>query len=216
MDNSQQNYQNDDNSTDLGGGVEVISNEGDTIDDIEFETYNDDVSPMSKSSPQDKINKLKDKLIESDKAKQEYLDGWQRLKADYVNLKKRCDEEKSDLGRYAKESFVSDFIPVIESFDMAFSNKEAWEKVEPTWRIGVEYIHKQFMETLTNYGLKEVNPINEQFDPQLFTAIENVMTDDPSNDHKVAEVVQKGYKVGDRLIKSPKVKVFVFNQNGDN
>ncbi len=216
MDNSQQNNQNDVPVTDLGGGVEVISNTEDLIDDVEFETYNDDISPMSKSSPQEKINKLKDKLIESERAKQEYLDGWQRLKADYVNLKKRCDEEKSDIGRYAKESFVSDFIPVIESFDMAFANKEAWAKVEPTWRIGVEYIHKQFMETLSTYGLKEVNPLGEAFDPMHHTAIENVPTDDASNEHKVAEVVQKGYKVGDRLIKSPKVKVFVFNQNGDN
>jgi molecular chaperone GrpE len=216
MDNSQQNLGDDTTTTELGGGVEIISDSEDVLDDVEYESYNDDISPMSKSTPQEKITKLKEKLIDTERSKQEYLDGWQRLKADYINLKKRCDEEKSDLGKYAKESFVSDLIPVIESFDMAFANKEAWEKVDPTWRIGVEYIHKQFMETLGNYGLKEVNPIGEIFDPSHFTAIENVATNDKLSEHKVAEVVQKGYKVGDRLIKSPKVKVFVFNQEVNN
>lgn len=216
MKNGQQNLGDDTSSTDLGGGVEVVSSSDNTIDDVEYESYNDDVASISKISPQDKIIKLKEKLTETEKAKQEYLDGWQRLKADYVNLKKRCDEEKLDLGKYAKESFVSDLIPVIESFDMAFSNKEAWEKVDPTWRIGVEYIHKQFMEILNSYGLSEVNPVGEMFDSNHFTAIENVITTDASLNHKVADVVQKGYKVGDRLIKSPKVKVFVFNQEVNN
>jgi molecular chaperone GrpE len=64
------------------------------------------------------------------------------------------------------------------------------------------------METLQNYGLSEVNPLGETFDPQLFTAIENIPTKDADLDHKVAEVVQKGYKIGDKLIKSPKVKVY--------
>lgn len=212
MDNNQQNLQNDTNTEDLSVSAPVINESIESLDDVEFESYSDDMAPMSKNSPQDKINKLKDKISELEKSKQDYLDGWQRSKADYVNLKKRCDDEKTELGKYAREGFISDLIPVIESFDMAFSNKETWEKVDPNWRIGVEYIHKQFMETLTSYGLAEVNPVGEQFDPQLHTAIENVTTGDNSLDQKVAEVVQKGYKVGDRLIKSPKVKVYVFGQ----
>ncbi len=207
MDNNQQN--NDDSS--LKDNILNNMNDTENGDDVEFESYDDDTSPLSKGSPEDKIKKIKEKLAESDKLKTEYLDGWQRLKADYVNLKKRSDDEKMELSRYVKESFVGDFIPVIESFDMAFANKEAWEKVDPTWRIGVEYIHKQFIEILEGYGLKEINPVNEMFDPNTHTAIENVSTSDASLDHKVAEVVQKGYKVGDRMIKSPKVKVFVFN-----
>lgn len=209
MDKSQENNQNDVPTTDLGGGVEVIKEDTDEmIDDVEFESYNDDLTPASPSSPQDKIKKLREKLADAEKTKQEYLDGWQRLKADYINLKKRTDEEKADLSRFAREVVVGDLIPVIESFDMAFANKEAWAKVEPTWRVGVEYIHKQFMETLQGYGLSEVNPLGETFDPRHFTAIESIVTTDASLDHKVAEVVQKGYKIGDRLIKSPKVKVY--------
>lgn len=213
MDNSQQNYQNDGLGEEASQISEGVTSIDDTIDDVEFESYTGDDFQAKNISEADKISKLKVKLAESNKQKQEYLDGWQRLKADYVNLKKRSEDEKIDLSKFAKESFVGDLIPVIESFDMAFSNKEAWERVDPTWRIGVEYIHKQFIETLSSYGLKEVNPLGEAFDPNEHTAIENVSTDDQTNDHKVAEVVQKGYKVQDRLIKSPKVKVFVYNRD---
>lgn len=206
MDNSQNNEDSSNLAADLGAGIEVLPHEED--DDVEFESYNDDAAPASSMTPQDKIKKLREKLVDANRAKQEYLDGWQRLKADYVNLKKRSEEEKSELGKYVRESVASDLIPVIESFDMAFANKEAWEKVDQNWRMGVEYIHKQFMETLQGYGLAEVNPLGETFDPQHFTAIGNVHTDDQNLDHKIAEVVQKGYKMGDRLIKSPKVKVY--------
>lgn len=207
MDNSQNSEEGVTPAADIGAGIEVLPPE-EVEDDVEFESYNDDASPVGILSPQDKIKKLREKLAEAQRARQEYLDGWQRLKADYVNLKKRADEEKSELGNFVRENVVSDLIPVIESFDMAFANKEAWEKVDPNWRVGVEYIHKQFMDTLESYGLKEVNPLGETFDPQHFTAIGNVHTDDQSLDHKVAEVIQKGYRMGERLIKSPKVRVY--------
>ncbi|HXK38088.1 MAG TPA: nucleotide exchange factor GrpE [Candidatus Paceibacterota bacterium] len=207
MDNSQ-NVEGEESKVDIGAGIEILPPTEDS-DDVEFESYNDDISPSGILSPQDKIKRLREKLAEAQRAKQEYLDGWQRLKADYINLKKRSEEEKSELGNYVRESVVADLIPVLESFDMAFANKDAWEKVDPNWRMGVEYIHKQFMETLQNYGLSEVSPLGEVFDPQHSTAIGNVHTDDQNLDHKVAEVVQKGYKMGDRLIKSPKVKVYV-------
>lgn len=206
MDNSQNNEEGENLAAGLGAGIEVLPHEDD--DDVEFESYNDDAVQVGAASPQDKIKKLRERLIDVERAKQEYLDGWQRLKADYVNLKKRSEDEKSELGKFVRESVVSDLIPVIESFDMAFANKEAWEKVDPNWRMGVEYIHKQFMETLEGYGLSELNPLGETFDPQHFTAIGTVHTNDQNLDHKVAEVVQKGYKMGDRLIKSPKVKVY--------
>lgn len=206
MDNSENNTNEEAIAADLGAGIEVLPHEED--DDVEFEAYNDDDAAPGSMSPQDKIKKLREKLVDAQRAKQEYLDGWQRLKADYINLKKRSDEEKSALGNFVRESVVADLIPVIESFDMAFANKDAWEKVDPNWRMGVEYIYKQFMETLQGYGLSEVSPLGETFDPQHSTAIGSVHTDDPELDHKVAEVIQKGYKMGDRIIKSPKVKVY--------
>ncbi len=181
-------------------------------EELTFETCDDSGEELSHGDPASKITALKKKIREIEKEKQAFLDGWQRQKADYVNLKKRSEEEQADLSRYVRETIISDLLPVLESFDMAFSNKEAWEKVDSNWRVGVEYIHKQFLETLGGYGLKDIVPQGSQFDPQIHTAVENVPTTDENLDHTICDVVQKGYQVGEKLIRSPKVRVYTYVQ----
>lgn len=178
------------------------------VDDIEFESYNDDSPSGSPSSPEEKIKKLKEKLKQIEKEKQEYLDGWQRSKADFVNYKKREEEGKGEFMKFAREGMISDLLPVLESFDMAFANQEAWKKVEPSWRVGVEYIYNQFSTILKENGLTEVNPVGAQFEPKEHTAIGSIETDDSTQVHKIAAVVQKGYMLNGKMVRSPKVKVY--------
>ncbi len=198
-----------DSSTDfsLGGGVDIVQQEDD-IDDVEIESYNDDILTEGGMTEKDHIKLLRDKLRQATKEKQEYLDGWQRLKADYVNYKKREEENKSEFIKFAREGLVTDLLPVLESFHMAFSNKEAWEKVDPSWRQGVEYIHSQLAQTLEGHGLTEVDPTGERFDPSSHTAIDSVPTDDEAQNHTIAEVVQLGYFLSGKMIRSPRVKVY--------
>lgn len=181
------------------------------VDDIEFESYNDDSPSGITSSPEDKIKKLREKLKQTEKEKQEYLDGWQRSKADFVNFKKREDDSKGEFMKFAREGMISDLLPVLESFDMAFANQEAWQKVEPSWRVGVEYIYNQLSTILKENGLTEVSPLGAQFDPKEHTAIGSVETDDEVMVHKVAVVVQKGYMLNGKMVRSPKVKVYESN-----
>lgn len=178
------------------------------VDDIEFESYNDDVPGGLGSSPEDKIRKLKEKLKQTEKEKQEYLDGWQRAKADFVNFKKREADGKEEFTKFARESLISDLLPVLESFDMAFSNKEAWQKVDPQWRVGVEYIYTQLSSVLRDNGLTEIDPTGMQFDPSEHTSIGAETTNDPAQVHKVAKVIQKGYRLSGKMLRSPKVKVY--------
>lgn len=177
------------------------------VDDIEFESYNDDVGGIA-STPEDKIKKLKDKLKQSEKERLEYLDGWQRSKADFVNYKKREEEGKGEFMKFARESIITDILPVLESFDMAFSNKEAWQKVDNSWRVGVEYIHNQLSTILRDNGLAEVDPAGKAFDPNEHTAISTVKTSDKAQAHMIAEVIQKGYRLNGKLVRSPKVRVY--------
>jgi molecular chaperone GrpE len=197
---------------DLGAGVEVLETSAPDLDDVEFETFNEDAVVGSGSmSPADKIAKLKDELKEARAEAQKNLDGWQRERADFANLKKRTEEEKSQIMNLARESVADEFIPVIESFDMAFANKEAWEKVDPNWRMGVEYIHKQFVGAFANIGVREVAPnVGDAFDAGKHAAIGNEPTSDASLDNKIAALVQKGYSVGERVIRVPKVKVYAY------
>jgi molecular chaperone GrpE (heat shock protein) len=61
--------------------------------------------------------------------------GWQRAKADLLNARKRDEEEKKEYIKFANERMIEDLLPVLQSFDMAMGNKEAWEKADKNWRI---------------------------------------------------------------------------------
>lgn len=191
----------------LGGGVDIVAPPTD-IDDIVLESYNDDMLGGGEETPKDQIKRLRAKLHEAIQEKQEYLDGWQRAKAEFANYKKREEETKSEFIKFAREGLIGDIIPVLESFHMAFANKEAWEKVDPSWRVGVEYIHTQLSQVLAGHGLTPVDPTGQAFNPNEHTSIGSIPTDDEAKDHVVAEVVQLGYRLNGKLLRSPRVKIY--------
>ena len=115
---------------------------------VDFDENTDEISAPNK------IKKLQDRIKELEKERTEYLDGWQRALADYANLQKTTTEDKKRIKKLVEEDWMHKLIPVVDSFQMAFSNKEAWDKVEPAWRSGVEYIYQQLMSTLESHGLK--------------------------------------------------------------
>lgn len=163
-------------------------------------------SSFSKS-PDDQVAKLKKDLQKCKEEKQEYLDGWQRAKADFVNLKKRAGEDKKSFVKFANEEFILELLPALDSFEQAFRNKEAWEKADANWRTGVEFIHSQLMSILSNHGVTEMNPAGEKFDEKLHHSIEAVAVEDKKDDGKIVEVTQKGYMLGDKIIRHASVKV---------
>lgn len=178
------------------------TNESD-VDDVVFE----DNTEVTGADFQKKYSVLKTKVKELEAKATEYLNGWQRDKADFINLRKKDEEAKKQIVAFAKEDIVTELIPVLDSFESAMKNKEAWEKVDPNWRIGVEYIASQLNQTLENNGLKKVYPLGQSFDHTRDEAIEMVPTEDESQDGIVMEVVQTGYMMGDRVVRPPKVKV---------
>jgi len=160
----------------------------------------------------DKVKKLKEELKSVRKEKDEYLDGWQRAKADFVNFKKRTEEEKKKFAQYAAEDFILKLLPALDSFDHAFKNKETWESVPKDWRLGMEFIHSQILNTLKDHGVEEMNCLHQNFDPQYHHSIEMVGVENEEDDGKIVEVIQKGYKLSDKIIRHPNVKVGVYKQ----
>ncbi len=175
----------------------------DEVDDVVFEE-NTEVTGADFNK---KYNALKGKVKELEAKATEYLNGWQRDKADFLNLRKKDEEMKKGIVSLAKEDLITELIPVLDSFESAMKNKEAWEKVDQNWRIGVEYIASQLNQTLENNGLKKVYPLGQLFDHTRDEAIEMLATEDKSKDGVVVDVVQTGYMMGDRVIRPPKVKV---------
>jgi molecular chaperone GrpE len=178
--------------------------ENKTTDDVVFD---ENIDEEGNNNPVALIKKLRQKIKELEGKSQEYLTGWQKERADGINLRKRLDEEKKEFAKFAKEDISTELISVLDSFESAFKNKEAWERVDKNWRQGVEYIHTQFINVLSNHGISVINPIGEKFDPTRDEAIESVIVENEKDNHKILEVVSAGYKLHNKIIRAPKVKV---------
>lgn len=200
-------------------------NKNDTNDDIIYEeeglsgqgkkahkkAADDVVMDEENEAPEALVKKLKEKIKTLEKEKQEYMDGWQRERADFVNYQKRIDQEKIEVVKYANEGLLEEITQVLDSFEMAFSNKEAWEKVDKNWRVGVEYIHTQLVKILDENNFRATNPLGEKFDPKFHIAVDHVATDDEKKDGIITEVKKKGYILNDRVMKAAQVVVAEFS-----
>ncbi len=157
------------------------------------------------------LKKLRTDLKDTRAKEKEYLTSWQRERADFLNYKKEEDARKASYSAHARERFAEGLLPVLDAYDMAFANKEAWEKVDKNWRMGVEYIHSQLLKVLSENGIEEV-PTKEgdSFDANIHEPMDTIPTDNASKNHTVAAVLQKGYKNGGRIIRPARVKVFEF------
>ncbi len=183
----------------------------DAADDVTIEEgVDENGDAVSGANPAAAMKKLRERLAKAVEEKQQYLDGWQRAKADFANAKKRDDEAKKDLIKYANEELISELIPALDSFDMAMGNKEAWEKADKNWRVGVEYIYSQLLAALERSGLKQDNPIGKEFDPTKYEPIDTVKTDKKEYDGKILQVIQKGYTLNGKDVRAAKVKVGEF------
>ena len=92
----------------------------------------------------EKIKKVKEELKTCQSEKQEYLDGWQRSKADFVNFKKRVEEDKKNLRKYANEDLVLSIIPTLDNFEVALKDHKEGEEIK-RWKTGFEHIYNQLI-----------------------------------------------------------------------
>lgn len=165
-----------------------------------------------KGNKDSKLQKLEAELEKCRAERQEYLDGWQRSKADYINLKKRNDQDRENIIGYAKEDLILEMIKIGDNFQLAFKDKEAWEKAPENWRRGIEYIYNNLKQVLADQGVVEINPLGEEFNPEKHDAVEMIETTDKAQDHKIVEVVQLGYSLKDRVIRHATVKVSKYKE----
>ncbi len=180
-----------------------------SFDDVSFVESTEDGDVLPKK---DVIKKLKEEIKNLKKEKEEYLTGWQRSKADSINLQKDLDTVRKSSALLAKEIVVNDILPAIDSFDVAFSNKEAWEKVDKNWRVGVEYIHQKLLSALGDNGVTKIGEEGELFDPNLHESVGLIETDKEDNEHKIAKIIQAGYKMGEKVIRPAKVSVYSYKK----
>lgn len=154
----------------------------------------------------DKLKKLQAELKACDEERREYLAGWQRAKADYINLKKDLDKERGDYGRLARESILHELLPLADSFELAFANKEAWAAAPANWRQGVEYIYQQLQSIFQHYGLEVIDPLHQAFNPEQHESL-GFIAGEEADEGRVLEVLKKGYILGGKVLRPAQVKV---------
>lgn len=153
------------------------------------------------------MKKLREKLKKCQMEKEEYLAGWQRAKADFVNARREDEERRKDLIKFSEKNLILDFINLADSFDRLFANKEGWDKIDKNWRQGMEYLHTQLVGILKSRGVEAMESAGKQFDPREHESIGEVSVDKKENDGIVMEEMRKGYKMHNAVIRPSLVKV---------
>ena len=127
---------------------------------------------------------------------------WQRAAADFANFKRRVEHERGEAARFASAALVINLLPVYDDLDRAVNSVDA-NLAGLNWVQGVVAIQRKFASLLEAMGVKEVAAEGEQFDPERHEAVAR----QPGDDGKVLHVVQKGYALGDKVIRPAMVIV---------
>ncbi len=175
---------------------------------VELETTNDEDMDMSEPELEeleeitsDKIKQLRDKVARLEEEKRQIMDDTQRARADFLNARKRLEDERARDRIRFQIQHVEEMLPLCDSFQMAMSNKETWEKADENWRNGVSGIYNQLLRIIESYGVKAIDPRGEPFDPYRDEAIGTEEVTEEKMADKVISVLQRGYemKVGDSI-----------------
>ncbi len=145
---------------------------------------------------ENKLKKVKDKLKQVEEDKKAALEELALAKADFLNGKRRLEEEKQRGIARQKIRDIEALLPLCDSFTMAMADKEAWNAADERWRKGIEGIHSQLQQILSSHDVSEVDPTGETFDPNIHEAIGTEPVDDESREGTIVSVVQKGYVIG--------------------
>ena len=185
----------------------MTKNNDENEEDFEFVENTEDRAPEA-AEMSGKLKKVKEELKVCHTERSEYLAGWQRAKADYLNLKKEGDIGRLETAKWAKEGVLTDLFTLADSFEMAFGNREAWEQAPENWRKGIEYIYNQLQTILRDHGVEEVTPkIGDKFNHNEQESLGTIPTEDKDEDDEIAEIIKKGYKLQGKIICVASVKV---------
>ncbi|MBV9349594.1 MAG: nucleotide exchange factor GrpE, partial [Patescibacteria group bacterium] len=172
-------------------------------DDVIFEPETEEEGGTTAEALKKKLAKTKEELAQANREKQQYLEGWQRAKADYVNAKKRSEEERVSQALYAAEKLLISLLPVLDSFDHALASAEGDEP----WLAGIQNTHAQLLSALATNGVESFSPLGEIFDPVREEAVETLAVRSPEEDNTVTKVHQKGYVLRGKVIRPARVAI---------
>lgn len=161
-------------------------------------TYSDYSKPMADAQPQSDLARLQ-------KLSDEHLEGWKRAKADYLNLKKQTDKDRTEIAQFAQAAAVVRFLPIYDNLKRSAEHIPV-DQQSQEWVKGLTHIQKQFEDVLHQMGIEPIPTVGHAFDPNRHHAVHKVKAEGAVSGSIVAEL-GSGFMIGDRVLEPAKVTV---------
>lgn len=158
--------------------------------------------PKAEVAEAENIETLRKALAEEKARTEANLAGWQRAQADFINYKRRSEQEREETTRFANATLILRLLPMLDDFERAFNSSPA-EMAQAGWVEGVKLIERKLRTTLEAQGLSPIQAVGEPFDPHLHEAVRQ----DKGKEGIVLQEVEKGYKLYDTVLRPAKVVV---------
>ncbi len=153
----------------------------------------------------DELTALKSQLEEAQAKAAEYLDGWQRARAEFANFKKRVEVERQEMRVRSKEDLLLKLLPIVDDFERAFQTVPE-ELKDVAWVNGMTMILQKLKSLLESEEVTPIEAEGQPFDPQIHEAMMQEETDQYPDGNVIAEL-QRGYRLRDRVLRPSMVKV---------
>lgn len=153
----------------------------------------------------DQLEELRTSLAEIEIKAEEYLDGWQRARAEFANYKKRILREQTEIHQTARGEVIKIYLDIADDLARALEEKPADADGE-IWVAGIEIIYQKLINRLTSEGIKPMDALGQEFDPNIHEAIMKEESDEHESG-QIIEVMQEGYWIGDKVLRPAQVRV---------
>ncbi|MBN1317172.1 MAG: nucleotide exchange factor GrpE [Anaerolineales bacterium] len=185
-------------------------NHGETIIDIETE-IDQEAAPEAEEEPS-----LEEQLEKANEQAAEYLDGWQRARAELANFRRRVEAQRSEMAIMSNANLLEKLLPLLDDLQLALTNdpqaggkqddeqetNRAWQE----WRDGVALITQKFANILNGVGVVPIETDGQDFDPNVHEAVSYEEHPEKESGQIIAQV-RTGYKLGDRVLRAAMVRV---------
>lgn len=170
-----------------------------TADDI-----NEELSQEEVGVPKEEDIEVLKQMLAEEKAKAENcLANWQRAQADFINYRRRTEQEREAFSQFANAELIRSLLPVVDDLERALGSIPSSYEEKDSWLDGVRLVDRKFRSILESYGVTPVKALGEPFDPNFHEAVRQ----DTGKEGMVISEVQKGYLLNDKLLRPSKVVV---------
>ncbi len=180
--------------------AESAAPEGERGAPVDEEATPEDSIPL-----EEKLELIEAALETSEAKATEYLDGWQRARAEFANYKKRIHREQAQTKKDAVGKVVRQYLPVVDDLERALKDRPP-DGDGAAWAEGIELIYRKLIALLEAESVTSIQAEGKMFDPNLHEAIVQTESDEHESG-QIIEVIQRGYSIGDRVLRPARVRI---------